>query len=423
MFAFTTRPWLYVSAITVADGDTDVATMAVTSGNVIEEQVGTLYTVRVAGLNINVPKDTTKTIKVKINPILPVGEEGPEEITYYVPSYGIRGTDGAGLSQYAPNESLDSRTFVVSRGDYAVLEISANTDNPRDKAVIINESVETKDVEMLKINARAKYNNLVIRRVKATLTDASSAIGSASLYDGSTLVAATTSGSTLVFDNLNIQVSKDTTKVLTVKADWRATSTAGNAASISWTLNTNNIYAEDAATYTQLTTSNGYLTGSSVTGGDVRGYVVAPSLALASASIQPAAQLDNGNLASQTQAKIKINVTAQGGDIYVPKYVSGTPASSGLSASSTDSYSSVIACSLDSNALEASTDVWRVSLGDTRWFELSCTVGNTKTSAIYTRLYLTAFRWATSLTGANIPTAWTWGLTDYKTSETALGPK
>jgi len=421
---FTTRPWLYVSAITVADGDTDVTTMAVTSGNVIEEQVGTLYTVRVSGLNINVPKDTTKTIKIKINPILPVGESGPITVTYYVPTYGIRGIDGAGLSQYAPNANLSNRTFVVTRGDYAVLEVSANTDNPRDKAIIINETVETKDVEMLKLNARAKYNNLVIRQVKVALTDSlanEDVVGAASLYDGSTLVAATTSGPTLVFDNLNIQVSKDTTKVLTVKADWLATSTAGNAASMSWTLSENNIYAEDAATYTQLTTSNGYLTGSSVTGGTVYGYTVAPSLALVSTSITEYKPTDTTG--SQAQAKIKVNVTAQGGDIYFPKY-SATAASSGLSASSTNANSSVLSCSLDSNAQDLGPTYaypWRVGLGETKYFEISCVIGNTNTSTIFSRLYLTQVSWATS--GHGNTTGWTWGLDDYKTAEYPLGAK
>ncbi|MGB9743296.1 MAG: peptidoglycan-binding domain-containing protein [Minisyncoccales bacterium] len=418
---FETRPWLYVSAITVADGDTDVATMALTSGNVIEETVGTLYTVRVSGLNINVPKDTTKTIKIKINPILPVGESGPISVTYYVPAYGIRGTDGAGLSQYAPNADLSDRSFSVTRGDYANLEISAAADNPRDKAVIINESTETKDVEMLKLNARAKYNNLVIRRLKVALADASSMVGSLSLYDGSTLLAATTSGATVVFDNLNLNVNKDAIKTLTVKADWKATDTEGAAASVSFTLNTNNVYAEDAATYTQLTTANGYLTGSNVTGGRVYGYLTAPSLALVSTSITEYKPTETTG--SQAQAKIKINVTAQGGDIYVPKY-SSTAASSGLTASSTHASSSVLTCSADSNAYDMGStyaNAWRIGLGETKYIELSCVIGNTSSSTIFSRLYLTAFRWAKAATGD--PTAWTWGLDDYKTAEYPLGAK
>ncbi len=416
---FVQRPWLYVPKITITDGTNVLATFDVTQASTIEVTVGSNYVVRIEGLNLNIPKDTTVSLVIKADVTLPVGISANTTITYQVLANAVRGIDGAGLTQYAPLGNLTARTFIIARSTVAQLDVAAAADNPLAKAVIISETETTENVEMLRANVKAKYNDAIIRTVVVDLVDANSRIGALKLYDGSTLLAATsTAGSaSSTFTDLSLRVNKDTTKTLIVKGDVLATSTEGYAASVSLPVTVTAIVAEDAGDYTTVTT----LTGSKASGNAAYFYTLAPSLALVSTEITGIQGTTGSASPQQAQGKIKINVTAQGGDIYVPKYAA-LVASSGISASATGNTAASPTCTFTSNATEK-TNSWLVSSGETKWFEVSCMMTSSGAAA-FARAYLTNFKWDISDAAATTPDHnWTWGLETFKTSDIFLQTK
>lgn len=399
---FDKRPWLYISALTIMDGSTDVRTVVPTAANVIEEVVGSKYIVRVDSLNINVAKDTTKTIKIKLTPTLPVGESESPDITMRLETYAIRGIDGAGLSQYAPTSPLDNRIFKVVRGELAKLTVTAAEGNPKDQAVIVDETRTTEDVEMLKLNVKATYNGAIIRQLGVSLTDASSAVGAVKLYDGSTLLKSLTATSNVVFTDLNIALSKDQTKTLSIKADWKASPADGSVASVSFTGTNNAIVAEDATTYQTPTYSL-----NAVTGGNFYAYRSAPSLGSFTGTL---------TLASTSYADgiIKINITAKGGTIYLAK--ANCLSVTTNTASATVESSSIL---ITSNASEYDNNTWMISEDSTAWVQISFGIRNTNpgsTVAAYGKL--SQIQWKTSPAGTAVTRSW--GLELYQTNPVNL---
>jgi len=182
--------------------------------------------------------------------------------------------------------------------------------------------------------------------------------------------------------------------------------------------NASGLTAEDATTYAAATVS-----GSAVTPGVAYFYTKAPSLALVSTSITGLTGTTGSLSPQQADAKIKINVTAQGGGIYIPVY-SATAASSGIvMATSTVAGDVTTAYTFDSNATLDSTGVaWLVPSGGTKWFEASAMLTN-NAAALNVYALINSVKWGTTVAAVQQETVandWTWGLTDFKTSNIYL---
>ncbi len=419
---FTSRPWLNVAKIHVLDGSTVLKTVEVTSSNTLEVSVGSSYTVRVDGLNVVVPKDTTKTITVQIDPLLVAGETSTT-VTYKVLANGVRGTDGKGIQQYAPSSDLDARTFTVKTSEKAELELSAHPDNNEyDHNVIVSTSVTTNDVPLLVMNVKSKTNASVVRYVTVDATgSATSSDWVYKLYDGSTLVksAASTAAGKVIFDDLSLSIPKDSTKTLHVKVDIpKQSNVAGSASgtvSVALASTTSSgIYAEDATTFSAVN-----ITGSAVSAGKAVLFDKAPSLALASASITPVKPPNTGSNSQWADFKIRVNVTAMGGDIYVASNTSsGVLASTSVPASS----SIPAGLSLISDATQQSNGNWLVKSGETKYFEVSGRIENNTALQYYVRAYIENIKWGVAATDATRTTQ-TWGLDQLETSEVLLEAK
>ena len=419
---FTTRPWQNMRKIAILDGSTVLKTMDVTSSNVIEVTVGSSYTVRMEGVGVVVPKDVTKILTIQMDPILVAGESSTT-LTYNVPLNGVRGTDGAALTQTAPaSAALDNRTFIAETQSKATLEISANSSHP-DKArnVLVSETVATENIVMNVVNVKAKTNGAVLRRLSASATAPTSTVFK--LYDGSTLLKSATKSSAgavtddISFEDLNVSLAKDAIKTLTIKADIPAQSVVDGTetpASSSVFATVGSFKVEDATTFSVLLAAG--ISGSTVTTGATYTFDKAPSIALASQSItriKPPIEASNTVWAD---FKIRVNVTANGGDIYV-----ASNTSSGLLATSSVPASSSFQgdLSLISDATEqtgSGTNHWLVRNGETKYFEVSGRIQNAEAIAYYVRASLQDIKWG--ITDA-IPTrtTQTWGLEDFKTVE------
>ena len=426
--SFAVRPWLYISGLTVTDGTTSKS-ISVTQANTTEVTVGSSYLVRVEGLNILIPKDTTKTLTVKVDGVsaLPSGTTTDQSITLTIAANSLRGVDGAGIQQYAPTGPL-TRTFTVKVGDAAALELSASADNPKARNAIVSESGIT-NVEIFRVNVKAKNNSAYLRTVELLVTGSdtpsSGTISAIYLYDGDTLLASTSSiaAATSVFSDVNLTIPKDGTKSLVVKAD--INKTVGNfekGSTVYATLEANSLglFAEDATVFSKASVS-----GSDVTSGAAYLFDKAPALALVSASITPVSvSTGTESYYGKADAKIKINITAQGGDIYV-----ASSTTNDYVATSTYPGSVTVLSAISSNATETSGNAnWVVYSGETKWFEFYDQLtrendgGALPEPDISVLNYMVQLLWRTSDSGA-VAASWTtqsWGLTDFKTGYTTL---
>ncbi len=408
-FNFSTRPWLNISTITITDGTTNVV-YPVTQANTIEVTAGSSYLVRITGLNITVPNNTTKVLTIKVTPILVAGDSS-ETITYLVPANGLRGTDGLNIEQYSPSTALTARTFTVTTAS-AALALSLNASNPAERAVIGSATAITENVELLRFDVKATINDVIISRVNTAAVTyvASGALQTLKLYDGDTLLAATSTvdGAVHNFTALNVRVSKDTTKTLSIKADLGIATAARLNASSSVSIATTDITAQDASTFAAVT-----LGGSTAAGKKIHIYTAAPSLTLVSTSI--ATTREGRAVASNTISaigKIKFNITALGGDVYVSSSTAGVTATAANSASTSiiSTYSS-----------DATVDVnWLVRQNETKYFEVTSLITNSTTQAYFSYLKLTQIAWGTT-TGAAAYT-WDWSSIplEYRTTDVYL---
>jgi len=414
------RPWLKIAKIAIADGATIVRTMELTSANVLEVTVGSSYTVRLDGINVVVPKDATKVFNILIDPILQAGEGSGQTVTYKILASGIRGVDGASVQQYAPSPALGDRHFKVVTSDVAELEVSAHSDNQGvDRNVIVSTAVKTTDIPMLVMNIKSKTSASVIRKIVATTTDSvNAATVTLRLYDGTTLLKSA-AGNSAVFDELNLSIAKDATKVLSIKMDYPQTSavtgTASGTIAVAASSSTDcGIVAEDAAAFATIDVK-----GSNVETGKAILFDKAPSLAYVGTEIT---RVRPPNTASNTQwadFKIRINVTAMGGDIYVASNTSkGLLATTSVPASS----SIPAGLSLISNATLSTAENFLVKSGETKYFEVSARIENDQAQAYYVRGLLENIKWGVA-DSAPTRTVQDWGLGEFKTSEVLLEAK
>ena len=402
---FTTRPWLNVSTLTIADGDTIVKSFEVTQSGTIEVTAGATYLVRVTDLNIDIPNNTTKTIKIKVTPKLVVGDT-TETITYQIPANGLRGTDGVAIAQYAPSAALTARTFTVLSSTGA-LALSVNASNPVERAVIGTVTAITEGVELLRFNLKATINSIIVTTINIpAIDDGQDTLQTLKLYDGDTLLAATSavSQATNTFAALNLTIPVNTTKTLSVKADLEMVSEArqNGSTSVSVAPTGDSIVAQDASTFATVTPS-----GSTATGKRIHVYTIAPQLALVSTSIASnrAGRADASNTIS-ADAKIKFSVTALGGDIYIST-TSDATITAGVAATTTvtNSVRTTLASSRSTDAETSGNFI--VRQGETKSFEVTGFITNASPTNSFVYMDFASFTWGTTSNLAGTY-AWSW---------------
>lgn len=303
--------------------------------NLIENRFGGDYTLRFDGISFNVPKDGSVDLVLKVS-MLSNPENQATNYRFAMTTNAIRGKDSAGIDQYAVTaaqstpagspENYSSHTFKSSVIDASTaaqkgtITASLNTLSPKIGFVIGNRTATTSNVELLKTDFKAENRDVTIKGLVVDMTDGGAGLASAiKLYDGSTLLAsvAAPGTGTATFTNLNILIAKDTTKTLTVKADLKpidgSTIAEGLTVTAAITADDTKITAIDSND-DMLATAN--MSNNTVTGRKQTGYTKAPTFTLVSANIVKTTQAGSPDIADAT---IVLNVTANGGDIYIKK--------------------------------------------------------------------------------------------------------
>ena len=304
------RPWRYISYVTLYDGDNAVKGESAVSGS-FEHLGANVYRMRISGLNIKVAKDATKNLTVKVTALplvdsallvaltnIKVGVNGFDAIRY-IDTMGI--TDTTGFTEKA--------TFKVLEMEYGNIELKSNTATPEEGIVVASDEDQTKDIELLKFDLKVTKLGVEVTDLAVNLTDASSTISYVKLYDGATLLRQKAATASVDFDNLTVNIAKDTTKTLTVKVDAKTLIPANEGAIIKAAVATTSIVAED--TNEEAAT----VTGSTVTGNEMRLYTIAPETKLISTSMSET-KSDTGTT-TWWDGTITFSVTAKGGDIVI----------------------------------------------------------------------------------------------------------
>jgi len=323
-----------------------------TSSSFEEIAVGTDYRFAFSGLSIALAKDQTKTLTIKIS--VPTVQDSATDSTITFGANCVRGTDAIGLTQQAPTAALAAtRTIDFTTKAAGKLEVTANTGNAQ-KIVILGTVSSTTDVEMAKIDFKAKENDSTLRTLKVTVTsgaaagnnDESEVVPTIKLYDGTTLLSSQTvaAGGAVIFTDLTVALAKDTTKTLTIKGDFYKIYDANvvgvvddgdlgfEATDVTVALTgvtETDIVAEDA-NYDTVTTPN--ITATQAFGKTLYTYSKAPTFTLVSTAIS--ATPDKAN--KEADATITFTVTANGGDIYLNDYVTTTAGKRAFTGLSTD---------------------------------------------------------------------------------------
>jgi hypothetical protein len=226
-------PWDYFTkAYLMVDGTT-VASMDVDSeSDWSEYDTGTLtttsqeYRLRFTGLSPVLKSDETAKVVVAFD-IASNLDSGDEDAQWqagvttdsfrFVDGTGFVFTDGEDLEDEFGAETADEAdidlTDASSNPDASVIEIGA-TDDTNGVTLYAFEIEENNDVDV-------NVEEMTMTFTTTVQTDEAEVIKKAYLYDGSTLLGSETvaTGGAVTFDNLDLDIKGDETKVITVKVD------------------------------------------------------------------------------------------------------------------------------------------------------------------------------------------------------------
>lgn len=318
-----------ISTIYVYDGDTELVSKDVTyktdgTGSLYKESDGT-YSMTITGINATVAKASSKALIIKADALSAISRDYtlPYTVTTTVPANSVRAVDTLGLNQYDPSAALSTtRTWIAARTEAAVasLTLSRDANTPLSRNVGTGTDGEVDGVTLLTFDIKALKDDVKVTDLK-NFTFASSTAGlfptTAYLYDGDSLLASGTvvqdgAARTVDFTDLTINVSKDTTKVLTLKGDFDAAASTTAEMRVSLTANATNVVAENSL---GSTLAAAYLTGT-VTSYTTNVAIAVPVFTLTGTptGVKTAAT----EIASSTfVGTFNINVKAVGGDIMM----------------------------------------------------------------------------------------------------------
>jgi len=313
-------PTRIFSSFELYDGSTRVA--SVSAGDYVRTQ-STVYQYTFVGFNVDVPANSEKvlTIRAVVNPVVDSSDIG--SFTVVVKDGYVRAVDNSGV-QHTPNVTGSvARTFSVEKAVPASVAVTVYRDqnSPRSNNFAADLNRDIKNVELLRFVVRADNDTLKIQKVKGTLATSSRGVESVSairLLDasGNEVAAVANPTSSVSFEAFDFNtplatVNKDQTAVFRVVADVRvdSTLTTTTAATVQFTVTS--VEAEDSIGNSVSATSL------SVDGDTMYLYrVAAPRWEVTSA--QAATSKAQGQATTTLTATFVVNLTALGGDVYIP---------------------------------------------------------------------------------------------------------
>ena len=422
-------PWRDLSAISLWDGSTLLKEIPATSANFNEDEFSKKYTMTFDGLDVLVAKDAEKVISVKVTAVSVPQYKGA--ITVIIPALGVRGVDAAGLSVYAPAAALADHTFSTATAQAPTISVTAAVDNPLEGNAIADVN-NTQRIDLLKLAVKLDNISMTWKGGTISVTQSvANTVSAVELYDGSTLIAsatgpgANTTATDCTFGTFTLPQSAGSTKVLTVKGVIKANPAPNTTVSATLPANIG-LTGVDGNNAAQNNGTN------SVTGNTIHLFTQAPTIAFVSSTVSVKGSDPSGSHPNDLgDTAITFSVKANGGDIYIPQNGNGTAINGMIAklalkpAGSTSTTTTTWTCAYPaiasgSKTNPATTQLFRISNGETANCTISTLVTNTGRTAGYYRVALESFKWATS-TDDTIINTYNYGLDAIQTSDFYLG--
>jgi peptidoglycan hydrolase-like protein with peptidoglycan-binding domain len=316
----TQYPSTVVETMYVYDGSTLLGTFPVNSSTVVTDNSvnPNAYYVILSGFNFQIPGNTTKTLT--INADFPSSLDTSRVLT--VGLYGtdaIRATDASGAYSTAGGSNASARQYTITYTTVgtSTLTVAQDTATTLSASVNVNHTSGVNNIPALVFDAKSTTGASNITNLKFTVTGDNAAVAKTTaveLFDGSTLIgsqslSSAVSGATASFNNLNIAVAQDATKVLTAEVNLGSGVTNGTGIIVSIANPATDV------TYQQPNMSSTNPTSSAVTGNEQ--YLF--DGATADLSFQNASSVYTYNSttpsASYTSGVITFNAKADGGTL------------------------------------------------------------------------------------------------------------
>jgi len=304
------------------------------NSNTVVKDSDNIYYITLSGFSSVVPKDTTKTFTIKVDVrSISTGSSDLASHTVRLAANGVRGVDGAGIDQYSPAAATDVSKAVTTAGtlsDTASVTLSTGANTPLTQEVVAATGAandQADKVSLLTFDIKASKDNVTLTDLVATITSTGGTAATASstyLYVGDTLVGtASLALGTATFSDINVPISKDTTKTFTLKADIQNANTVQTTfvASVA----SGGMTAENSA-------------GDSITGGNRTGSATGnsilvrsdgPMFSLVSKTLTYAGASGLAGGTTTAKASFVIRANAVGSDVYFGTQAASTTFSFG----------------------------------------------------------------------------------------------
>jgi hypothetical protein len=227
----SSKPWEYFKSVAVLVDGKEVVDMDVDSkSDWTENNAGTLtttsqeYRLRLSGLKAVLKSDEVSTITVEFDAVsnLDSADEGATW-QYGIKEDSFRFLDGTGF-MFTDGEDLED-SFTFDEALMAGLDISSSSDDPDASVIEVDDSADTNGVTIgvfeIEEDEGVDVNVTEMTVTLATSDTITDVVKKLYLYDGSNLIGSeSVTGTTVTFDNLDLDIDADDTVEITVKADF-----------------------------------------------------------------------------------------------------------------------------------------------------------------------------------------------------------
>lgn len=223
-------PSTLINTVKVWDGSNVLATYPVSSGTFTKDSSNRYY-IQLTGFNFLVPKDATKVLTVSFS-TNSIDTNRTVTVKGYETS-SVRAIDSLGTNTYY-NASTLGRTHTFKKPGSSTLTLSSDPSILRSQNYKLSVTDGAQGVVLSTFNVKSETGASLITQVNASTTASGTLPTTLYLYDGSTLLSSkpvASTGGTISFDNLTVNVAQDQIKTLTIKADFSSATASGSAAS------------------------------------------------------------------------------------------------------------------------------------------------------------------------------------------------
>lgn len=323
------------SKVYVTEGGNVLASSDLNSSTVVKD--GSDYYITIAGFNLVVPKGVKKQIIIKADAHSAFDStdistfNGNTVGTVALAANGVRGVDGAGIDQYAggsTNGAVATKDLQLAATltDSAAVKVSLNGSSPDASSLVASEGAADDELDratVLVFDAKAEKDNITITDLNVITSGGSTTyFPTYYLYDGSTEIGNVSATATahVYFADLDIPVSKDSTKTLTIKVDVR--SAPSSPTTLTPSVTATSVLFENSVG--DSFSSTGSATGRAISFSKAGAQITLVSKSITTSGV---AQTASNPLSTSTlTATFNVKIKAVGADVYLGTTASDTPA-------------------------------------------------------------------------------------------------